>query len=164
MANRDFKKIERIMKDFSMGVGEGGGGTTVVANPELEGTEPDLTGLEVEGTKYKVPKQNSYYEHHVTLTNNTPAIVLLTIVNDDYHPFDDRNNIVNYLSSKGFKSTGTAGYESINAYPVSGSNYNGLFIGVTVYNGSLYPVENGSYGLQVHTEESLSVYKDIVNG
>ena len=56
MANRDFKKIERIMKDFSMGVGEGGGGTTVVANPELEGTEPDLTGLEVEGTKYKVPQ------------------------------------------------------------------------------------------------------------
>lgn len=36
--------------------GEGSGGTTVVANPELEGTEPDLTGLEVEGVKYKVPQ------------------------------------------------------------------------------------------------------------
>lgn len=30
--------------------------TTVVANPTLEGTEPDLTGLEVDGTKYAVPQ------------------------------------------------------------------------------------------------------------
>lgn len=34
--------------------GEGGGGTTVVANPTLSGTEPDLTGLQVGETKYKV--------------------------------------------------------------------------------------------------------------
>ena len=33
-----------------------GGGSSVVANPELEGTEPELTGLEVEGGKYKVPE------------------------------------------------------------------------------------------------------------
>lgn len=32
----------------------GGSGTTVVANPTLAGTEADLTGLEVDGTKYKV--------------------------------------------------------------------------------------------------------------
>ena len=32
-----------------------GGGTTVVANPELVGTEDDLTGLQVEETKYKIP-------------------------------------------------------------------------------------------------------------
>lgn len=35
---------------------KGEGGTTVVANPTLEGTEPNLTGLEVSGTKYKVPE------------------------------------------------------------------------------------------------------------
>lgn len=33
---------------------EGGSGTTVVANPTLAGTEADLTGLEVNGAKYKV--------------------------------------------------------------------------------------------------------------
>src|SRR5699024_10700168 len=33
----------------------GGGGTTVVANPTLSGSEAELTGLEVAGTKYKVP-------------------------------------------------------------------------------------------------------------
>lgn len=33
-----------------------GGGTTVVANPTLSGSEAELTGLEVAGTKYKVPQ------------------------------------------------------------------------------------------------------------
>jgi hypothetical protein len=33
---------------------QGGGGTEVVANPTLAGTEDPLTGLEVDGTKYKV--------------------------------------------------------------------------------------------------------------
>ena len=33
---------------------QGGGGTEVVANPELAGTESDLTGLQVGETKYKV--------------------------------------------------------------------------------------------------------------
>ena len=32
------------------------GGTTVVANPTLAGTEADLTGLQVGDTKYKVPE------------------------------------------------------------------------------------------------------------
>ena len=31
-------------------------GGEVVANPELEGTEPNLTGIEVDGAKYKVPQ------------------------------------------------------------------------------------------------------------
>ncbi len=57
MANREFSKIERVMKDFSLGAGEGG--TTVVANPTLEGNEENLTGLEVNGTKYKVPQGGS---------------------------------------------------------------------------------------------------------
>ena len=35
------------------------GGTEVVANPVLAGTESDLTGLEVAGTKYKVPTGGS---------------------------------------------------------------------------------------------------------
>lgn len=35
--------------------GGGGGGTTVVANPEMAGDEPDLEGLQVGESKYKVP-------------------------------------------------------------------------------------------------------------
>lgn len=36
-----------------------GGGTEVVANPTLTGSESNLTGLEVAGTKYKVPTGGS---------------------------------------------------------------------------------------------------------
>ena len=36
--------------------GGGGSGTEVIANPTLAGTEGDLTGLQVGGTKYKVSK------------------------------------------------------------------------------------------------------------
>ena len=35
---------------------EGGGGSTVVVNPELEGDEEEVEGLEVDGVKYKVPE------------------------------------------------------------------------------------------------------------
>ena len=38
---------------------QGGGGTTVVANPTLVGTEDNLTGLQVGNTKYKVPSGGS---------------------------------------------------------------------------------------------------------
>ena len=44
---------------------ESGGGTTVVANPTLDGTEADLTGLQVGNTKYKTKK---YYHHYLELT------------------------------------------------------------------------------------------------
>ena len=49
----------------------GGGGTEVVANPVLAGTETDLTGLEVAGTKYKIPTGGSgggtqWYLHKIT--------------------------------------------------------------------------------------------------
>ena len=43
-------------KDVTNWPEEAGGGSTVVANPELSGDEPDLTGLEVDGAKYKVPQ------------------------------------------------------------------------------------------------------------
>ena len=41
--------------DGKWAVGNASGGTTVVANPTLAGTEADLTGLQVGDTKYKVP-------------------------------------------------------------------------------------------------------------
>ena len=37
------------------------GGTTVVANPTMAGTESDLTGLQVGDTKYKVPEKGHMY-------------------------------------------------------------------------------------------------------
>ena len=40
-----------------------GGGTTVIANPTLAGTEADLTGLQVGETKYKVPQGSGGIEY-----------------------------------------------------------------------------------------------------
>ena len=37
----------------------------VEANPTLAGTEADLTGLEVNGTKYAIPSGTQTYEHHI---------------------------------------------------------------------------------------------------
>ena len=47
------------------------GGTTVVANPTLAGTEADLTGLQVGDTKYKVPAGGGGGVLIVTDTNGT---------------------------------------------------------------------------------------------
>ena len=48
-----------------------GGGTTVVANPTLAGTETELTGLTINGTNYKI---NTF-----TVTENADGTVDLTI-------------------------------------------------------------------------------------
>lgn len=44
-----------------------GGGTEVVANPTLAGTEDALTGLQVGDTKYSVPQTPKLYLHSVRL-------------------------------------------------------------------------------------------------
>lgn len=53
----------------------GGGGTAVVANPTLSGTEEELTGLEVAGTKYKVPSVGGT---EVVANNGEPTTETLT--------------------------------------------------------------------------------------
>ncbi len=55
------------------------GGTEVVANPSLSGTESELTGLKVAGTKYKVPQGGgggsggvgNLYLHNVFVTSSS---------------------------------------------------------------------------------------------
>lgn len=54
--------------DGKWAVGNASGGTTVVANPTLAGTEADLTGLQVGDTKYKVPEGGGALVVHVTAT------------------------------------------------------------------------------------------------
>ena len=50
----------------------GGGGTTVVANPELSGDEANLTGLQVGNTKYAVPQGSglTLYEHQISFNDS----------------------------------------------------------------------------------------------
>lgn len=60
------------------------GGTEVVANPTLAGTEGDLTGLQVGDTKYKVPV---FYEHNVFITSGALKISF-NVVLDNNTPLD----------------------------------------------------------------------------
>ncbi len=85
----------------------GEGGTTVVANPTLEGTEPDLTGLEVEGTKYKVPSGGGgtqhLYQHNITIKGEEEgdynfSIVILSSSNQPITYGD----VLNYLLDNNF--------------------------------------------------------------
>lgn len=69
--------------------GEGGikyvtpeSGTEVVANPTLAGTETDLTGLEVDGVKYKVPSGGSSNGYNLTITIDTMGA--FKIIYSDY--------------------------------------------------------------------------------
>lgn len=63
MANRDFKKIERIMKDFSLGVGEGESGGLIKVD--------ELPEVGEEGVLYETP-DGKYY----TCTNTTEEKVI----------------------------------------------------------------------------------------
>ena len=92
---------------------EVGGGSTVVANPTLVGDEDDLTGLEVDGTKYKVPQGgqggggggSQLYQHTITLITGTQATkksyVSLTIINSSASQFTI-NDVVTYFKDNGF--------------------------------------------------------------
>ena len=66
---------------------EQGGGTEVIANPTLAGTEDALTGLQVGETKYKVDSGTHLYQHFilcneggiVLITNDSTAFTLSTL-------------------------------------------------------------------------------------
>ena len=61
MADKSFvANFSSSQSSFSANFNQGGsGGTEVIANPTLVGTEADLTGLQVGDTKYKVPSGDS---------------------------------------------------------------------------------------------------------
>lgn len=58
--------------------------TTVVANPELSGDEPDLTGLGVDGIKYKVPQgggTTNLYLHTIVIFKKNGCNVNFSFIN-----------------------------------------------------------------------------------
>lgn len=64
--------------------GSGGGGTEVVANPTLAGTEPDLTGLQVGDDKYKVPDPGTTVVANPTLAGTESDLVGLQVGDTKY--------------------------------------------------------------------------------
>ncbi len=114
----------------------GRGGTTVVANPELEGTEPDLTGLEVDGTKYKVPVPptpvaTKLYTHMYGVKGNDRNMVFTLLRSDDTEL--TVQEVIDKLQSLGCAYYGVGNKEASIMYPASGIDYgNKQIIGVSV--------------------------------
>lgn len=72
------------------GASGGGGGSSVIANPTLEGTEAALSGLEVDGTKYKVESGGGsaapLYLHYVYGPTTSRENVCFHFVNSSAQP------------------------------------------------------------------------------
>ena len=66
--------------------------STVTANPTLAGTEADLTGLEVDGTKYKVSSGGGetphLYEYFITIVINYDSLDAMILSTNLYEEFE----------------------------------------------------------------------------
>lgn len=76
-----------------------GGGTEVIANPTLAGTEDPLTGLQVGDTKYVIPVGDKVYRH--TLVLRIPGLgsavnVSFILYNTDSQQFNN-DSLYDYL-------------------------------------------------------------------
>lgn len=90
------------------------GGTEVVANPTLAGTEPVLTGLQVGDNKYSIPEGGGsspeLYLHTINLIIRNGGIseqwvfAQICIINNSNTSMD-YNSIYNYLNTNGFVVT-----------------------------------------------------------
>lgn len=81
-------------------------GSSVVANPTLEGTESDLEGIEIDGTKYKVGGGKKLYKHNIYFTRAEDNLDgMLTIINDSSTKLESVTNIATVLYNKGIRGT-----------------------------------------------------------
>ena len=75
------------------GGASGGSGTTVVANPTLEGTEADLTGLQVDGVKYAVPQggggTTNLYLHSILIDKENGCFINFSFINSTSTKYDE---------------------------------------------------------------------------
>lgn len=92
----------------------GGGGSEVIANPELEGDEDALTGLEVDGVKYKVPEGgNDNFTNPPMGNNDTNTLNRNIVVNDSANtPWNFFNALLNALPENAAKILKEGFYES----------------------------------------------------
>lgn len=80
----------------------GGGGTTVVANPALSGSEAELTGLQVGNTKYKVPEGGGGVSSYEALSDKPVRAIHYTDGTFDGTPisWEDASQHLNNMANK----------------------------------------------------------------
>ena len=107
MTNNEIKLDQKATNYLKDKLGGGEGGTTVVANPELAGTEADLTGLQVGETKYKVPQGGSAQHYHkvVLLIDESAEYCYSSAISLDVYIDTPESltvkDVWNYIVSKG---------------------------------------------------------------
>lgn len=69
-----------------------GSGTEVIPNPTLEGDEEELTGLEVNGTKYKVPSGGEQISVEQTKGQSTTDVMSQKAVTDNLNELEAKLN------------------------------------------------------------------------
>lgn len=128
----------------SGGGGGGEGGSIVIANPTLVGTEADLTGLEVDGIKYAVPGgggDTNLYEHNILFSGATQASFLYIstkLLSTSATPLDwggfvtevrtrGFTNRYNQLPVSGHYTSGGSSYKDIISIYFISSYYSGLY-------------------------------------
>lgn len=91
---------------------QGGGGSEVIANPTLSGTEDDLTAIEIDGTKYKVPK-GSYIAEMADSSHITQESLAFIVANFNKIPcfviYDNMAAQITFISNDELVS-GCVGY------------------------------------------------------
>ena len=110
----------------------GGGGTTVIANPTLAGTEGALTGLQVGETKYKVNTETKLYMHiiRVRATNNANNEGLCSIITN-YETEYTKDTFCAWLEEKGFEGPVTGSTKVLPATGIAyGTNPAGIVVGL----------------------------------
>lgn len=75
----------------------------VIANPTLDGTEDNLTGLQVDGTKYKVESGGGghLYRHLCQCKIGTNSQICFEILNNDNAAFSTFQSCATYLKNNG---------------------------------------------------------------
>ena len=109
----------------------GGGGTTVVANPTLAGTEDALTGLQVGETKYKIDAPVKY-QHNVCVT----------VSSDEIHFILVTDRATEYTAISQFISLIT----NYRLVPATGYFNSGFAVGVQTSGGTLFAIGYKSDG------------------
>lgn len=93
------------MDNYIFPLSSGGGGTEVIANPTLAGTEADLTGLQIGDTKYAIPSGGgggSIYAHYINLFFDYRQRLYFSILSDSATPLSTVADIASVLYNHGF--------------------------------------------------------------
>ena len=89
-AQNELREPQSVVEFYLQKILEQGSGSSVIANPTLEGTESALSGLEVDGTKYKVESGGGsaapLYLHYVYGPTTSSENVCFHFINSSAHP------------------------------------------------------------------------------